>query len=182
MGTLPYMSPEQLRGDAADARSDVWAWELFSMRWPWVTGHSAACTAFEVSSAILHDAPPALPPHTPEALGRVIQRCLEKQPGRRYQRASEVRAALEVDGPTGPAHWRSAGPSGPRSDVDVRRVGGDHRGGCCGNRVVEPVHPNRGRSPAHTTSLSSPSRCCLWRTGRAIRREEGTPLRAYTRR
>jgi len=57
-------------------------------------------TGFELSSAILSQAPPPLPPGPagapPVQLRSVIERCLEKDPGQRYQRAGEVRAALEA--------------------------------------------------------------------------------------
>jgi serine/threonine-protein kinase len=94
VGTLPYMSPEQLRGDAADVRSDVWA--LGVMLYEMAAGARpfSGRTGFELSSAILHEAPSPLSPRVPPALGRVISRCLEKEPARRYQRAGEVGAAL----------------------------------------------------------------------------------------
>jgi serine/threonine-protein kinase len=94
-GTVPYMSPEQLRGLPADTRSDVWAmgvivYELAAGRRPF-----AGQTNFDVSSAILHDRPAPLPSHIPSALQAAIGRCLEKEPERRFQQASDLRAALE---------------------------------------------------------------------------------------
>jgi serine/threonine-protein kinase len=95
-GTLHVLSPEVLRGDPADSRSDVWAlgvllYELASGRRPF-TG----TTGYELTSAILNSSPPPLPPHVPPALRTVIQRCLAKEPSQRYERAGEVRAALEA--------------------------------------------------------------------------------------
>ena len=95
-GTLAYMAPEQLRGDPADARSDIWA--LGVVLYEMVAGQPTfqGRTGFELSEQILREAPRALPAHVPPGLGAVIQRCLAKEPRQRYQRASEVRAALDV--------------------------------------------------------------------------------------
>jgi len=95
-GTLPYMSPEVLRGEQADHRSDIWAlgvvlYEAASGQLPF-----RGRTAFETSSAILRELAPPLPSWTPAALWGIVQRCLSKEPQQRYQRASEVQAALEA--------------------------------------------------------------------------------------
>jgi tRNA A-37 threonylcarbamoyl transferase component Bud32 len=95
-GTLSYMSPEVLRGEPGDHRSDLWAlgvvlYEAAAGQVPF-NGR----TAFEVSSAILNEQPPPLPPRIPPGLAAIIQRCLTKEPAVRYQRASEVQAALEA--------------------------------------------------------------------------------------
>jgi TolB-like protein len=96
IGTLPYMAPEQLRGQPVDARADIWAlgvvlYEMASGERPFKGG-----TPFELSSAILNDPPPPLPARVASELHAVTSRCLEKEPARRYQRAGEVRAALDV--------------------------------------------------------------------------------------
>ena len=95
-GTLAYMAPEQLRGRPADARSDIWAlgvvlYELAAGRRPF-----QGKTGFELSSAILSQPIPAVPASVPAPLAAVIDRCLAKEPGARYQRAGDVRAALEA--------------------------------------------------------------------------------------
>jgi TolB-like protein/tRNA A-37 threonylcarbamoyl transferase component Bud32/Tfp pilus assembly protein PilF len=95
VGTLAYMSPEQLRGLPADARSDIWSlgvtlYEMASGVRPF-QGQSG----FEVSSAILNRAPLLLPAGVPAELGAVVGRCLEKDPANRYQTAQDLRAALE---------------------------------------------------------------------------------------
>jgi serine/threonine-protein kinase len=95
-GTLAYMAPEQLRGEPADVRSDIWAlgvalYEMAAGQRPF-----QGRTGFDLSSAILRGSAAPLPAQVPAGMRAVIQRCLAKEPGQRYQRASEVRAALEA--------------------------------------------------------------------------------------
>src|SRR5258705_5535620 len=102
-GTIAYMAPEVLQGKPADVRSDIWAlgvmlYELTAGRCPF-----AGTTEFELSAQILRAPPPPLPAHTSAGLSAIIQRCLVKDPEQRYQRAADVRAALEASGPHGAA-------------------------------------------------------------------------------
>jgi serine/threonine protein kinase len=95
-GTLAYMAPEQLKGQPADARSDIWAlgvvlYELAAGQRPF-----QGQTGFQLSSAILSQALPPLPSAVPAPLAGVVGRCLAKEPGERYQKGTEVRAALEA--------------------------------------------------------------------------------------
>lgn len=94
-GTLSHMAPEVLRGQEADARSDIWA--LGVILYEATTGHLpfVGDTAFEVSTAIMKDSA-EVPMETSPGLKAVIQRCLQKAPGERYQSTAEVRAALEM--------------------------------------------------------------------------------------
>jgi non-specific serine/threonine protein kinase len=107
-GTLPYMAPEQLRGDPVDVRSDIWA--LGVVLYEMSTGQPPfrGATAFSLSSAILRESPAPLSARVPAGLRRVIQRCLAKRPLERYQHASEVRAALEALEPAPSRAPRSA--------------------------------------------------------------------------
>ena len=94
-GTLSVLAPEILRGGKADERSDIWSlgvllYEMTSGERPF-----RGATGFELSGAILHEPPAPLPDRIPEALARVIRKCLEKHPRDRYQSADDVRAALE---------------------------------------------------------------------------------------
>ena len=95
-GTLAYMAPELLQGKISDVRTDIWSlgvvlYELAAGTLPFHGG-----TSFEVSSAIMREPPAALPAHVTPGLRAVILRCLAKEPEKRYQRASEVRAAMEA--------------------------------------------------------------------------------------
>jgi serine/threonine protein kinase len=95
-GTLSYMAPELLRGEGPDYRNDLWSlgvvlYEAASGRLPF-----EGRTGFEISSAIIRDIPTALGPPVPPGLWATVQRCLAKEPMQRYQRASEVQAALEA--------------------------------------------------------------------------------------
>jgi len=95
-GTLPYIAPEVLKGQEADTRSDIWSlgvllYEMAAGRRPF-----RGTTAFELSAAILHERPPQITPALPPVLQSVIDKCLDKDPGQRYQGAGEVRAALEA--------------------------------------------------------------------------------------
>jgi len=100
VGTLAYMAPEQLRGEAADARSDIWALGVVLYEMASGVRPFKGRTGFELSSAIFSATPEPLPPGLggaiPTQLQMVIDRCLEKDPVRRYQNAGEVRAALET--------------------------------------------------------------------------------------
>jgi serine/threonine protein kinase/Tfp pilus assembly protein PilF len=97
-GTMPYISPEVLKGHEADERSDIWSlgvllYEMSAGRRPFLGN-----TAYELSAAILRERPPSITPPLPPVLQSVIDKCLDKEPGQRYQSAGEVRAALETAG------------------------------------------------------------------------------------
>jgi len=96
LGTPGYLPPEVLRGEPADARSDIWAlgvvlYEMASGRLPFEGG-----TFGELSEAILSGVPSPLSRRVPIGVQAVIGRCLAKDPNQRYRHASEVRAAIEA--------------------------------------------------------------------------------------
>jgi TolB-like protein/Flp pilus assembly protein TadD len=98
MGTVGYMSPEQVSGLAADARSDIFS--LGCMLFEMVTGSRpfAGRTGAETLAAILRD-DPADPPSggrpVPAELAGVIRHCLEKRPEQRFQTARDLTFALK---------------------------------------------------------------------------------------
>jgi eukaryotic-like serine/threonine-protein kinase len=99
LGTMPYMSPEQLQGRAVDERSDLFSvgivlHEMATGRRPFAGDTWAA-----LASAILRDSPPPLSscrPDLPGDLGRIVRRCLQKDPERRYRTAADLRDELEA--------------------------------------------------------------------------------------
>jgi Tol biopolymer transport system component len=108
IGTVPYMSPEQLRGQPADGRSDIFA--LGAVLYEILTGRSAFGRAApaETISAVLREDPMAGGEATalPPVLGRLLSRCLEKEPSDRYQSARDLfldlRAFAGEESRTGP--------------------------------------------------------------------------------
>lgn len=99
MGTVGYMAPEQARGQPADTRSDIFAFGavLYEM----VTGAKAFQreTGADTINAILNEKPARITkvaPKSSQALQRLIDRCLEKQPERRFQSASDLARELEA--------------------------------------------------------------------------------------
>jgi len=98
MGTAGYMAPEQVKGEPADHRADIFAFGtiLYEM----LTGKRAfqGASAVETMGAILKDEPPSLAemiPAIPPGLQRIVHRCLEKDPGQRFRSTPDLGFALE---------------------------------------------------------------------------------------
>ena len=97
-GTAPYMSPEQLRGEPADARSDIFSfgillYECLAGRRPF-----QGQTSIDILHSILRQPPPPLrivAPELPSDWQTLVERCLAKLPEQRYQTMAEVAAAIQ---------------------------------------------------------------------------------------
>ena len=116
LGTAAYMAPEQARGKAVDARTDVWAFgvilfEMLAGRRPF-DGDEISDTL----AATLKDEPAwrALPPDTPSAINRLLRRCLQKDRHHRLQHIGDARLEIEEAERATPddAAGGSRGPSG----------------------------------------------------------------------
>lgn len=98
LGTVGYMSPEQVKGEPADARSDIFA--LGSILYEMLSGQRAfrRDTSAETMTAILKEDPPEIStlskPIAP-ALERIVRRCIEKKPQQRFQSARDLAFSLE---------------------------------------------------------------------------------------
>ncbi len=121
MGTLGYMSPEQVRGQKTDARTDIFSFGAVLYEMLTAKRAFTGASAVETMHAILQSDPPELPGttlHASPALGRIIARCLEKDPADRFHSAHDLGLALEsIAGGAGSgaapvATAASRGPSG----------------------------------------------------------------------
>jgi hypothetical protein len=94
MGTVGYMSPEQVRGLEVDHRCDIFAFGL--ILYELLTGQRAfeGETSADTLRAILREEPPELPETIPVALRQIVAHCLEKEPGNRFQTARDLAFAL----------------------------------------------------------------------------------------
>jgi len=93
-GTPGYMSPEQVRGQESDYRSDIFSLGL--MLYELLAGKPAfqGDSAVDVMHAIVSEDPPELPASVPDGLRRIIKRCIEKKPAQRFQSARDLAFAL----------------------------------------------------------------------------------------
>jgi Tol biopolymer transport system component len=120
LGTVGYMSPEQVRGQVADVRSDIFA--IGVILYESLAGKRAfqRATSVETMTAILNEEPPPislLAPNISPGLQKIIDRCLAKTPEQRFQHASDLGFALEalsdVGGGATPAVHRQVAGKGP---------------------------------------------------------------------
>ena len=124
LGTVGYMAPEQVRGEAADHRADIFA--LGCVLYEMATGLAPfrRDTAAETMAAILREDIPELPQaglKSAPGLGAVIRRCAEKSPSERFQSAKDLAFSLEMLlDPSGISHPASARPAAEALVSEVR--------------------------------------------------------------
>jgi len=144
MGTPHYMSPEQVRGQKADARSDVFAlgcicYELLSGRKPFdaESMHGVLFKVMQEEPAPLAEVAPGLPP----VLVELIEHALAKEPADRYQNAGELLSAVRKTRAVvaGRAHDSERG--APASVISPSARGASRSGSDRGSRVIRPPAP-----------------------------------------
>jgi Tol biopolymer transport system component len=96
LGTAGYMAPEQVRGEAADHRADIFSFGAILYEMLGGKRAFAGDTSIEVMNAILKSEPPDIDPalRIPPALDRIVRHCLEKNPADRFQTARDLGFAL----------------------------------------------------------------------------------------
>ncbi|HEY2517260.1 MAG TPA: serine/threonine-protein kinase [Polyangiaceae bacterium] len=156
LGSPAYMSPEQMRASrTVDARTDTWSlgvclYELLTGRTPF-----EGATYPEVCSLVLNEPPAPLPSDVPRELSRVIARCLQKDPRRRYADVAELASALEDFASTRGAAARI------RAVLDTPRPGPELAGG---DPLRDPdaetktaaAFDTTRRRPRSTTGIATP--------------------------
>ena len=110
VGTVPYMSPEQARGEKIDHRTDIWSfgvvmYEMITGRLPFQSAYSEA-----IVYSILNENPTpcsSLRAEVPNAFDRVVNTCLQKKPEDRYRSADEIITELKGSPDTSQTFWHS---------------------------------------------------------------------------
>ena len=150
LGTLQYMSPEQLEGkqDEIDARTDIFSFG--AVVYEMATGKKAfeGKSSASLIGAILKDTPPpisSLQPMTPPALDRVVRKCLAKEPDKRWQTASDRLRRTEVDRRRRLAGWNSGAGCGEAPVEAVDRLGFGGRGHSRGGAGRYRLHTSAAR-------------------------------------
>jgi Tol biopolymer transport system component len=115
LGTAGYMSPEQVRGEVVDHRSDLFSFGVILYEMLGGKRAFAGGSSVEVMHAILKEDPPELPASVPPVFDRIMRRCLQKDRERRFQTAADLLFALQflphspvVEQPKRSAWWKWA--------------------------------------------------------------------------
>jgi Tol biopolymer transport system component len=123
MGTVGYMSPEQVRAERVDARSDLFS--LGVVLYEMLSGQAAfkRKSAAETMSAILHEDPretSQLEPAIPASVDRIVRRCLEKHRAERFQSARDLAFALSNAMEGSGRDWSGAAAAQPAPGARLR--------------------------------------------------------------
>ncbi len=140
LGTAAYLAPEQIKGDHADVRSDIWAlgcvlYQMLSGQRPFPQDSIP-----EVLASVLRDDPTdlgTLNPAVPAALKSLIEKCLDKQAENRPQEAKEISAALKEI----LQEFRQGPPSSPSIAADVAQLSASAEMLNRFLRMVNPAYP-----------------------------------------
>lgn len=166
MGSYPYMSPEQASGGAIGPASDIFTcgvllYELLSGRRPFDGPDPVAVLRAVADGA--HTPLEELRPDTPQAVAAVVERCLERDPARRYPDAVSLGADLDVLNPSAPTVVLAPAPASAVRTVEAVRLRrrraqlraaavlaavaavGVLAGALAGRLGMEPVRPDPGR-------------------------------------
>jgi serine/threonine protein kinase len=156
LGTPAYMSPEQVRGEPADHRSDIFAFGcvLYEM----LSGARAfrRDTPVQSMNAILSEEPPDLDtmdPGLPPALARIIRRCLEKHPDSRFQSAKDLAFALELSAGDWQKRDRNRGAAPAEHFVKPKLLLAG--AGFCVDSFLAGLTVSNLRHPAHNVTAAS---------------------------
>ena len=157
LGTVGYMSPEQVRGESVDHRSDLFS--LGAIFYEMLTGMRAfkRNSGIETLSAILKEDPPDLAdvlPNVPPALERLVRRCLEKDRELRFQSARDLAFNLEMLSTMSAGHTMPTVPRTPTAAAP------SHAGATGAQTAVRAPIPPTARHPARplTKSATKPKR------------------------
>lgn len=158
-GTLPYMSPERLAGEEADAKADLWSlgvvlYEMLAGRRPF-SGATAQAVVAAIQSCG-REPPPAIPA-VPAELLAVVQRCLAANPEDRYRSAEALRAALLDASPEWPGRPEPAG-----AVSDPARVREHYRRGRHLLSGGDPASVRRARDAFLTALRADPGHAPAW--------------------
>jgi Tol biopolymer transport system component/predicted Ser/Thr protein kinase len=170
LGTFQYMAPEQLEGNEADARTDIFA--LGTVIYEMATGRKAFGGKSQASliAAILSGDPPpmtALQPLTPPALERLVRGCLAKDPDERWQSAGDVRRELRWIAEGSGAVAAAAGGPGVRRRPGRERLAWLAVGVALGLAAAAPFifsylrEPHPGRRPVRL-AVTPPASVTTW--------------------
>ena len=162
MGTIDYMPPEQIKGEPADARADVYS--LGCLLFHSLTGHTPYERDSEVATIYAHlaDPPPRLvegAPEAPSALDEVVRRALAKEPNERYPSAGDLaRAAGAALTGVAPAQHEHSLATGAAAPATVRRGGPEPPDIEAPGPTVPAAGPTEpAAAPARTSQAPAPT-------------------------